>query len=230
MHSDLPKVLHRIDGRPMLSFVVDAVRAAGIPRIIAIVGYGADQVVASLDGDVLYVHQFEQLGTGHAVACAAPLCPRVGSLLIVCGDTPLLLGKSLFDLVRRREESGAAAVMLTMELDDPRGYGRIVRGPDGRIVGVVEEKDATPEQKAIREVNSGVYCFDSALIFGALSGVGCDNAQKEYYLPDALKALLRSGALVETVLCSEPAELVGVNTPEQLRQVAEVIARRKEGR
>jgi len=228
MKSDLPKVLIPVAGRAMLLRVISSVRRAGIPRIVTVVGHQAQRVAAALPSDVLYVEQREQLGTAHALAQAAPLCPRTGSLLVLCGDTPLLAPGTLASLVERRERTGAWAVMLTAVLDNPSGYGRVVRDGTGSVRGVVEHRDADEATLAVREVNTGVYCFDASRVFEELGGVDRHNAQSEYYLPDVLRRMLEHGGGVETVTLSDPREALGVNTPEQLARAEAVLNRMEE--
>ncbi|GAB4155076.1 MAG: hypothetical protein Kow00107_05020 [Planctomycetota bacterium] len=225
MRSSLPKVLHEIHGRAMLSYVISSLEAAGIPRIVTVVGYQAERVIAVLPPEVLYAYQPEQLGTGHAVMCAAPFCPRHGSLLVVCGDTPLLKPDTLRRLVTERRNTNAAAVMLTFFPPDPAGYGRVKRAEDGRVTAVVEHRDASEDELKIREANSGVYCFDPARLFPALEKIKADNSQGEYYLPDVLKVFLSQGDAVSTVCCDDPDEVAGVNTLEQLERVAGILGK-----
>ncbi len=228
MHSELPKVLHAVADKPMLHHVISSIRLADIPRIVAVVGHRYELVTAVLPSDVLYAIQSEQKGTAHAFAQAAPLCPRTGSVLVVCGDTPLLRHETLLRLIDVRETSGTAAVMLTMIVENPTGYGRVVRDKDGEVTGVVEHRDANEAQLKIHEVNSGVFCFDAAKVFDALGRVKNDNSQGEYYLPDVLKVLLSAGEKVLGVVCEDAEEVLGVNTVEQLEFVSAILKQRQE--
>jgi len=219
MKSRVPKVVHEICGRPMLLYVLDAVEAAGAARIIVVVGHGADlvkQVVGSRGECVL---QAEQLGTGHAVMAArSALGDYDGTVAVVVGDAAFLSGDDLAALVRKHDESGAAATMLSAVFDDPTGYGRIVRGPRGEIVRIVEEKDASPDEAAITEVNSSIYCFSAPALFDALRHVAPDNAQREYYLTDVIGIMISRGLRVEVVRARDPLSARGINTRVQLAE------------
>ncbi len=203
MKSAKPKVAHEILGVPLVRWVVDAARAAGIDDVVAVLGHGADQVRPLVEGDVRIVMQERQLGTGDAVNAAREAFSedgrvRGGSLVVLSGDCPLIKPETIRALIARREETDAAVVVLTMDMPDPTGYGRIVRaaGSDD-VMRIVEQKDCTPDQAAITECNSGFYCFDAPMLFDALEQVGDDNAQGEYYLTDVLEicraALFRCG-------------------------------------
>ncbi len=229
MRSKHAKVLHPVGGRPMLHTVVDTVRQAGFGRIIVVVGHLADQVQAACgDLGVEFVLQAEQLGTGHAVAQAEPLLAgHEGPVLVTYGDTPLFRPQTMANLLARHRAAGAAATLLSAFVDDPTGYGRIVRdAATGRLVRIVEQKDATPEEAAIREINSGTYCFDGPSLFSALKEVRPQNAQGEYYLTDVLGLLVRDGRPVEVVVAPDAREVLGVNDRVELAR-AEAILRRR---
>src|SRR5690625_1181914 len=215
MKSKRPKVLHEIAGRPMLRLVIDAVRRAGVQRVIVVVGHGADEVRAAVsDMDVEFVVQAEQLGTGHAVMQAEPLlADHVGPVVVTCGDVPLLRAETIADLLAEHERHGAAGTVLSAIVDDPTGYGRIVRpgsvtGAD-KLLRIVEHADASEDERAIREINSGTYCFDGRLLFAALRDIEPDNAQGEYYLPDAVHVLGKDGRLVQAVAVEDADEILG---------------------
>ncbi|WP_418863900.1 NTP transferase domain-containing protein, partial [Slackia exigua] len=202
MKSAKPKVAHEILGVPLVRWVVDAARAAGIDDVVAVLGHGADQVRPLVEGDVRIVMQERQLGTGDAVNAAREAFSedgrvRGGSLVVLSGDCPLIKPETIRALIARREETGAAVVVLTMDMPDPTGYGRIVRaaGSDD-VMRIVEQKDCTPDQAAITECNSGFYCFDAPMLFDALEQVGDDNAQGEYYLTDVLEICRDAGRAV----------------------------------
>jgi len=218
MASDLPKVLHQVDGRPMVGHCIDAARGAGIGDIVLVVGVGRDRVVDALSrSGVEFVVQEEQLGTGHAVLQARPSLEGAdGNVVVLYGDMPLLTAETIRSVVDSRDETGAAAVALTIELENPPDFGRIVRDGDGRVTGIVEARDATPEQLAVREVNVGAYCFDAAALLGALDKLGADNAAGEYYLTDVIGLLAAAGERVETVVTDRLEEALGVNDPEHL--------------
>jgi bifunctional UDP-N-acetylglucosamine pyrophosphorylase/glucosamine-1-phosphate N-acetyltransferase len=177
------------------------------------------------DAGVEWVEQVEQRGTGHAVMMAEPALQGFrGTLLVVCGDTPLLTAATLHALLAGHEQSGAAVTVLSMRLPDPKGYGRIVRGAGDEIRAIVEERDASPEQRRIDEVNSGVYAFDWPRLAAVLSTLGAHNAQGEYYLTDAVDALRRAGHATAVVCAHDHREVLGINTPEQLAEAEKIYA------
>jgi len=219
MQSDLPKVLHEMAGRPLLGHVFAMLDALGVGRVIAVIGFQRDRVRAAFaDEDAIeWAVQAEQRGTGHAVLCAGPALEGFeGTLLVVCGDTPLLTAKTHHTLLEAHRESGAAVTVLSMTLPDPKGYGRIVRGADGNIEAIVEERDATPEIRTIAEVNSGIYAFDYPKLVTVLSRLTAQNSQGEYYLTDTVALLKRAGHVAAVQLAPDYRELIGINTLEQL--------------
>jgi bifunctional UDP-N-acetylglucosamine pyrophosphorylase/glucosamine-1-phosphate N-acetyltransferase len=226
--SVLPKPLHRAAGRPLLWHVLAAAAGLGAERTVVVVGRGADEVrtaVASFGlGEVEFAIQQELRGTGDAVAAALPLLPPGGEVLVLYGDTPLLTAGTLERLLAAHRQSGAQATLLTARPPDPTGLGRVLRAPDGAVTGVVEERDATPEQRAIREVNAGFYVFQRHALDG-LARLEPDNHQGEYYLPDLIPMLLAAGARVAT--SKAPAdEVLGVNDRAQLAEATAVLRRR----
>lgn len=223
MRSELPKVLHKVCGRPMLLHVLDAVRAVGAERVVVVLGHGYEQVLPIVPSPCVVALQERQLGTGHAVLAAADqIVP--GSLLVVPGDTPLVTGEALRGLVRDHVESGAMATVLTMELDDPTGYGRIVRDEGGSVLSIVEHRDATPEQLDVREVNSGMYVLPVPLALEVLAEVGAENDQGEIYLTDVVAGLRVRGARVGASKVADASLVLGVNCQEELAD-AELIMR-----
>ena len=193
MKSKLPKVLHEVGGKPMLQHVIDAAKKAGSSREVVVIGSGAELVEQTISG-VEFVLQAEQLGTGHAVLSARKNFEQsTGTLLILCGDTPLLTSTLLKNFTAAHENYNCAATVLTAVMPDPKGYGRVIREGDGTFKKIVEDKDASDAEKNIREVNAGCYCFDVQKLFGALEQVRNDNAQGEYYLPDVLTILKDAG-------------------------------------
>jgi len=218
-----PKVLHEVCGRPMVSYVIQAARQAGAARILLVVGHEHERVREGLadEGDLEFVLQAEQLGTGHAVGvCRDTVGEHQGPVLVLCGDNPLVRGESLKALVRRQQADDVALVLGTAVLDDPTGYGRIVRDPAGNICRIVEQKDATAEeQRTLTEVNPSTYVFDRAALFESLDQVRPDNAQQEYYLTDCVAILLGRGRRVEADACLRPEEAVGVNDRAQLAAI-----------
>ncbi len=227
MKSKKPKVAHEILGKPLVRWVVDAAREAGLARVVSVVGHEREQVIPLVEADTDVVVQEERNGTAGAVAvCADALADFDGSLVVLSGDCPLITAGTIAELVRVREEAGAAVVVLTMEPDDPFGYGRIVRDPQGGVARIVEQKDAAPEEAAIRECNSGFYCFDARALFEALQQVGNDNAQGEFYLTDVLEICRRAGRAVLALPCADAAECLGVNSRIQLAEAAKHLQRR----
>lgn len=218
MKSDLPKVLHPIGGKPMMEHLVNKLEQMKIDEIIVVVGHKGELIKEHLGERVSYVEQAEQLGTAHAVRqCESLLKDKRGATLVLTGDTPLIESTTIQNLLRLQFETQCAGVVLTAKQDDPTGYGRILRDQETkRVIGIVEEKDATPEQKRIQEVNTGIFCFDNQSLFQALPNIGNDNAQKEYYLTDIIEAM--RGKRFETVILEDPIEVMGINSREQLAE------------
>ena len=243
MRSDLPKVAHEVAGAPMVLWVARACAEVGCQRIILVVGHGQEHVRAIFEQHwpedappVEFAVQDQQLGTGHAVLCAAPLLadeaagpdgePSGNDVFVLAGDGPLIRAGTLVSLLERHRSTDAAATMATSTIDDPRGYGRIVRNEDRSFAGIVEEKDATDDQRAIREVNPSYYCFDTALLFQTLSKVTPSGASGEYYVTDVPAMLAEAGRRVEVVEAVPPDDVLSINTPEQLAEVDAVLRRR----
>jgi bifunctional UDP-N-acetylglucosamine pyrophosphorylase / glucosamine-1-phosphate N-acetyltransferase len=227
MKSDLPKVLVPVCGRPMLRYVVDALQAAGVSRTVVVVGYRADLVRNELTGEpnIDFADQTEQLGTGHAVMmCRDQLKSHTGPVVVVAGDSPMLQSESVAALLAQFASRDAACLLGTVSRDDPAGYGRIVRDPAGRFTGIVEEKDATPEQKAIREINVSTYVFDSQELLWALDQLRADNSQREYYITDCPAILLAAGKQVEALPILKPVEALSINSPDELAIVEKAIS------
>lgn len=225
MNSDLPKVLHTVGGRPMLRHVIEGVQHLAPRRVIVVTGYQAERVEeACRDSGVEFVRQHEQLGTGHAVMQSAPLLEGAGGTVVVLnGDVPGLRPTTMRAFIAHHRACGAAATVLTAELDDPAGYGRIVRARDGGLERIVEHKDATPEERAIREINSGLFCFEGAELFPALRRVTRRNAQNEYYLTDVVGLLHAEGRPVAAWRVADAREVAGVNNPEELEAVRRFV-------
>ena len=228
MKSALPKVLHRANGLPLIEHVLRTAESVEPASVTLIVGHQAAVVREALSKQLGlgFAVQQPQLGTGHALLQAQPLLAGArGTLVLLSGDVPLLRADTLRALLARHQERGAAATVLTAVLDDATGYGRIVRDGGGHIAAIVEHKDATPEQREIREMNSGIYAFDLEPLFPALKGIGAGNAQGEYYLPDLVKIYRDRGLVVETVVATDPAEVFGVNSRRELAEVAAILTR-----
>ncbi|MFY9218367.1 MAG: NTP transferase domain-containing protein, partial [Tepidanaerobacteraceae bacterium] len=193
MKSDTPKVLHKICGKPMLAYVIEAARGAGAQQVVVIVGKAADRVKEAFDReDVEFVLQEEQKGTGHALMQAEEAVKGSSRIVVLCGDMPLVTAESIREMVRLQQEQKAFATVMTAKVDDPTGYGRIIRKGDN-VVDIREHKDASPEERKINEINAGIYCFDTASVFSALAKVKDDNIQGEYYLTDVVKILYQEG-------------------------------------
>lgn len=223
MKSDLPKVLHPISGKPMIKILLDRLLPLGFEQIILVVGHKGEDVQRALaDYPVSFAWQREQLGTGHAVKMARDLLIDFeGTTLIAAGDVPFLSINSIHDLFETRAAERSAAVCLTAQFEDPTGYGRIIRDPSGRFLQeIVEHKDATDKQLKITEINSGTFCFDNRLLFESLDQLTNSNAQGEYYLTDAVKILHSKGLRVSMVVAENPDEVLGVNSVEQLDELA----------
>ena len=227
MNSDLPKVLHKVAGQPMLKTVCDTAAGAADAGICIVIGAGAEQVRKTMGDTYMYALQAEQLGTGHALMQALPaLNPLPETLMVLCGDTPLLTEETLLSLKDYFIRSGAACTVMSAMLPTAGSYGRIVRDGYGKLEGIVEARDATPEQLLIREVNSGVYCFRSAALKEALAAIQPNNAQGEYYLTDALEIIRKNGGLVNAYICRNADEISGVNDRVQLAEADAVLRKR----
>lgn len=228
MKSALPKVLHKVGGKPMVQHVLDAAKEAGATRNVIVIGFGGEKVKETIGEQAEIVVQAEQLGTGHAVRQAEGVLSGVeGTVLVLCGDTPLLTGSLLKKLCKEHEVSGAKATVLTAIMPDATGYGRIIRDKAGNVAKIVEHKDATEEERKVQEVNSGIYCFDKKALFDALTKVGCDNAQGEYYLPDVLEILKDQGEKIWATAADDYEETLGINSRVQLAGAEKILRRRK---
>lgn len=230
MKSGLAKVLHEVAGRPMLYWVLDAIYATGSIDTVVVVGHQANAVRAILPGNVRSALQAEQLGTGHATAVglAALAVDPEDEIIVMPGDMPLVRGETLNALIAAHRKAGAAATVLSVQLDEPGAYGRIVRGREGSVIAIVELKDATPEQVGITEVNTSAYVFSGAWLEGALSRLGTSNAQGEYYLTDVIRILVEDGHRVEAYRAS-PEEGLGINSVDQISDVEAVLEQRAVG-
>ncbi len=226
MKSGLIKVLHPVAGLPMIAWPVAAAREAGSDPVVLVIGHQASAVQGMFRGapDIRCAMQEEQLGTGHAVACALDaLAGFHGTLLILCGDTPLLRSETLKNMLAYHRENGAAITVLTALMADPFGYGRVVRDNAGRVTGIVEQKDATPEEQKITEINSGIYCMDSGFLFANIKGIGNNNAQGEYYLTDLLSIAVQKGLVSLALPTADADEIMGVNDRVQLAEAGRIL-------
>ncbi|MBB6177765.1 MULTISPECIES: bifunctional UDP-N-acetylglucosamine diphosphorylase/glucosamine-1-phosphate N-acetyltransferase GlmU [Anoxybacillus] len=227
MRSKLYKVLHPVCGKPMVQHVVDAISTLHVDRLITVVGFGAERVKEQLGNQSEYVIQEQQLGTAHAVMQAAPhLADKDGVTLVVCGDTPLITSETMEALLHHHLQTKAKATILTALAEDPTGYGRIVRNKDGHVEKIVEHKDATEEERKIREINTGTYCFDNRALFEALTKVSNDNAQGEYYLPDVIEILKKQGEIISAYETPMFEETLGVNDRIALAQAEKIMRAR----
>jgi bifunctional UDP-N-acetylglucosamine pyrophosphorylase/glucosamine-1-phosphate N-acetyltransferase len=226
MKSELPKVLHPVCGQTMIEHVLTAVRQAGVERIVVIVGHKADEVRAALQHhpDVEFALQAEQKGTGHAVMMAEELLgTHQGAILVLAGDTPLLQAESLGQLLEQQKTMQAACVVGTAITENNAGLGRIVRDAEGKFLRIVEHKDASPAELEIQEINTGCFAFAGPELFAALKQLRPENQQAEYYLTDCAEILLKAGKTVLAENCLSIEEAMGVNTQEQLAEVASIM-------
>jgi len=220
-----PKVLQPVLGKPLISYVLDTLREAGISRIIVVVGYGGNQVRDAIGSAVDYAYQDTQLGSGHAVMCALESFKNFeGPLVVMCGDSPLFKPETIRNMLRKRRESLSTVVLASALLENPTGYGRIIRDDTGKIIQIVEESCADDAQRQIREVNGGAYVFWAPWLVCNIHRIS-KNAAGEYNLTDAVRLAIEQGNNVNVVRC-EPDEIIGVNTPDDL-QYAETILRRR---
>ena len=227
MKSKLYKVLHPILGLSMIEHVMRAVEGSQVDQIVTIVGHGAEAVQGLLGDRSDYAIQAEQLGTGHAVLQAKNLMDKqVGSCLVICGDTPLLTAETLEALFDYHEAEDAKATILTAQVDNPKGYGRVIRQADGHVSHIVEDKDANSEEKQVKEINTGTYIFDNQLLFELLGQVKNDNAQGEYYLPDVIGLLKERGEKILAHVMEHPEEAIGVNDRVALAEAGRLMRNR----
>lgn len=228
MKSAQAKVLHQIFYRPMLHHVLAAAQDAAAERMVVVVGHQQEAVEDILaDFSVQTVVQAQQRGTGHAVLCAEPACADMEQILILCGDTPLVQAETLAAMLAQHHEQQPALTVMTTMLDNPFGYGRIVDGPGGMVKAIVEEKDATAQQRQIREINAGIYVAQSAFLFAALQQVGTDNSQGEVYLTDIVAIAHRQGKRVQRFLHQQAQDLLGVNSRIELAQAEGFLQQRR---
>ncbi len=240
MGSDLPKVAHRVAARPMVRWVADACAEAGCSRIIIVVGYRREIVRAALDGfesdhpgvALDFALQSEQHGTGHAVACAAHLFTtetrtQGHAVFVLAGDGPLIRTSTLCALRDRHDTDGASATLATATIDDPTGYGRIIRDETGAFFDIVEHGNASPEQRGIHEINPSYYCFDAQCLFDALGRLTPDAATGERFITDVPRLLLQSQRTVSIVDAVPAEDVLSINTPEQLAAVERVLQQRR---
>lgn len=228
MKSDLPKVVHTIEGKCLVDYAIEAARGAGAEDICLVVGYKYEIVRETIEHqDVKFVLQEEQLGTGHAVKCAKDFLGDAGQTMILFGDTPLITADTLSRLKEYHVKQGNTVTVLSAMIEDPTGYGRIIRDVENNFVKSVEHKDASETELKSHEINSGMYIFDTKELREALEKIQPNNAQGEYYLPDALTIIKDKGLKVDAYALDDPEDITGVNDQEQLKSAAVVIRRRK---
>lgn len=226
MKSDLAKVLHEVSGKPMIRHVVETVKRIDPSRIVIIVGHQAVSVQEEFKGeDVEFVLQRERLGTGHAVMQARKLLDGFkGTVLILNGDTPLIRAETLRSFLEYHSDNAFSATVMSTHMKDPFGYGRIVRAPDGELKKIVEERDADDREKALKEINGGVFCVEGEILFKALDMVDRSNAQGEYYLTDIMHIISGMDMKTGVFLCENSKEVLGINTPSQLREAERLMS------
>lgn len=227
MKSKLYKVLHPVCGKPMVQHVVDQIEKLNIQEMVTIVGHGAEQVQTQLGNKVKYTLQEKQLGTAHAVLQAKEILGgKEGITIVVCGDTPLIKAETMEALLNQHLELSAKATVLTAKVEDPTGYGRIIRTETGLVKKIVEHKDATEAERSISEINTGTYCFDNQALFAALELVSNDNVQGEYYLPDLIEILKRQGEVVSAYQTIRFEETLGINDRKALAEAGRIMRNR----
>lgn len=227
MKSKLYKVLHPILGKPMLQYVLDALKQISVNRLVTVVGHGAEKVAETVGEQSKLVLQAEQLGTGHAVMQAEQLLKdEEGTTIVVCGDTPLITKETLENVFNYHESTNSKATILTTHINKPTGYGRIIRNDFGEVERIVEEKDATEEERKVTEINTGTYCFDNKLLFAALKQVTNDNAQNEYYLTDVIEILKAQGEKISAYVTEDADETIGINDRVALAEAEKIMRKR----
>lgn len=228
MGAQVPKVLLPVAGRPLASYVIDAARAAGADRIILVVGTGKEQVKSTLAGErVEFVEQREQKGTADAVLACRDMIADTEECVVLCGDAPLVRPETIRRISRAPRETGARIAVFTARPDDPSGYGRIIRAGGSFVERIVEQRDATPEVLAVKEVNSGAYAFRWGDVRPALGRIKPSRVSGEYYLTDVVALVRAEGGSVVAVEAADPNEMLGANTPGQLDEIAAELARRR---
>ncbi len=229
MNTQMPKVLHEVCGRPMLAYVLDACRQVNVKKMYVVVGFGANQVKKCFSDakDIVWVRQAKQLGTAHAVMCCKKhLKDFRGQTLILCGDGPLIRIITLDVLIEKHKVEQAAVTLATAIMDDPTGYGRIIRDVYGNIQGIIEDRNCTREQLAIKEVNPSYYLFNNQILFEAIDKVKRDKVKGEYYLTDALSGIIATGHKVVAVTALRPEEAMGVNSRAELSAASKIMQKR----
>ncbi len=228
MKSPIAKVMHPILGKPMLHYPISCARQTGSDPIVVVVGHQAEAVKEAMENTgVLFADQTEQLGTGHAVlVCREYFRSFRGTVLILCGDVPLLKLETIRNLQKRHLSEKATLTVLTTLLEEPQGYGRIIKGADGNILKIVEARDATPAEREVKEINTGIYCVESEFLFDAVERIGNRNVQREYYLTDIVGIAAQGGQKAVSCIAPDSNEAMGINTPEELKRAEEEMRKR----
>lgn len=226
MKSKLPKVIHKVIDKTMLDYVIESAYEAGADEVCVVVGHMKDEVIASVHKDVSFVEQTEQLGTGHAVMQAKEFIGSEGQTLVLFGDTPMITGKTLNHMREVHKHQGHSVTVLSAVVEDSTGYGRIIRDENGYFVKSVEHKDASDLERQVKEINSGMYLFESNQLLEALDLLTTDNAQGEYYLPDTLISIMNKGLKVDAMVTPDSTEILGVNNKVQLANATQIIQKR----
>lgn len=226
MISEKPKVLHKVLDKSMLTYVIEAAKVAGAEDICVVIGHKGEEVRKNVNYTVEFVEQKNQLGTGHAVMQAEEFIGEEGKVLILFGDTPLITGETLTEMVKYHENNKNTVTVLSTIVSNPTGYGRIIRDNNNNFIKSVEHKDATPEERMVNEINSGMYCFEAAILKKALKTITNDNAQGEYYLPDSLKYIMDSNYKVDAMISPNFEDILGVNDRVQLSEVTKIMQKR----
>ena len=227
MKSSHPKVLHELFGQPLINYAIVEAKKLKPEKVIIVVGHQAEKITPLLDGDVEWVIQSEQLGTAHAVKMAeSKLIDFDGTIMVTCADTPLIRHETLGKLLRLHKEEKASGTLLSADFSDSTGYGRVIRGADGMVKSIIEEKDATDDERKISEINSGFYCFEKQELFEAIEKIDCRNAQREFYLTDVVEILNNSGKRIAVHTVEDSSEVLGINSRRELAEAQKIMQTR----
>lgn len=225
MKSSLAKVLHPLSAKPLLSYVLETVYTLEPDRVVLVTGFQSDKVAAACRGHRLeFVEQKEQLGTGHAILqTQSALQDFKGDVLVLCGDMPFIKRSTLETLMKCHWEKGSHCTLLALKTEEPKDFGRVIRNEKGRIVGIVENRDARGDQKTIDEYSAGVYCFEREWLFEAINHIDNNNSQREYYLTDVVRYAAQSGLIVQSVQTRDAKEIFGINSEEDLKKAEQIL-------
>ncbi|MEC7641199.1 MAG: NTP transferase domain-containing protein [Nitrospinota bacterium] len=225
MKSPMAKVLHPLSSKPLLAYVLDTVFALNPARVVVVVGYQSEQVIDQFrDPRVEFVEQKELKGTGHAVLqTQTALKGFAGNLLVLCGDMPLIKPSTLKKLVAHHEATQSRCTLLTLKIGEPKDFGRILRNEAGKVIGIIENSDASPTQKTIDEYSTGVYCFEKDLVFEAIRHIDNNNSQAEFYLTDTIHKIAQNHLVVQSVQTKDAEEIFGINCEEDLKNAERIL-------